>query len=1227
MMNTLAGYATALVMSIFVMLSVLSLTGCSTGLDDVVSTGTPCNGCDDPNADPDPEKKVEKVDHYGCELLSFDWSYKNAASTRSSEYSVELADGGAFCNSAFRYLADIVYTDDSRQKANEEYNNRSSFVGFGYKNTLYVAAGEAATFENAPEITTQNTSNGVVTFLGWEKKTVAVLANTVNDVKSLSIGGKTMTDLCLPEVEFAYTNSTLEKTGEDADYISYNLTIYGDATVDYDGKADTDNFYFVLPIKEAKGGSVTPPVEDDKEIVDYEITNEKLDDNGNYSGDKEIIYSDGSSEIEGTISFSFLYSFEAEGNKTVNVSELSYTKKSASYGKNIRTGENRNFEQLGCTINLIGMKNTVSMVTNRGSRMFSGYWEYPVITMPNGKEIELLHNVAEMTEGSISDNGISGNQLVINMTASGKYGSNSKNLSSTITLVKVDDGGEGGEDDDFQTGAYAKDQRIEGSVIKWTLVRTFNKKADTETSMSIAHRYAMSLDSRKATENRIYNAGTPALNETSKMSSSEGNYSFDFCSYTSTWKYFDFSHTANAEGRRNIVYHDGEFDVPVWDAALSIERNGVTLGTSNISSSSDKETYIDNINYVLFAGSSSVSNGSQEVEYSKSIEQKPDEDVVTYNVQKVKVENGKLYYNEIEIHTINTELNKTVEKSMNLSYSLTAIATADWTAKAGSTGIALTSYAQNYTTAKDYIFGSNRGNNTAKANLQTEYTVTYMGNTYTLSVSGTVNASVNLTSSTSTANTYTFTAKLLADGVEIASDSDTAIETIEEEKPEDVVSYNVEKVGVRGNKLYYNEIENHSVNTELNKSVEKSVNLVYSFGVAACGDWTVMEGEATGLTLNASSFNYTSAKDYVFGSNRGNNTAKANLQTEYTVTYMGNTYTLSVSGTVNASVNLTSSTSTANTYTFTAKLLADGVEIASDSDTAIETIEEEKPEDVVSYNVEKVGVRGNKLYYNEIENHSVNTELNKSVEKSVNLVYSFGVAACGDWTVMEGEATGLTLNASSFNYTSAKNYVFGSNRGDNVATANLQTSYSVSYMGNTYTLTIAGTVTGMVNKAASTATNSNTYVFTGKLLADGVEIASDSDSATEVIEKKEEPVKPEKDYIEALSFDCTVGVTDSGYAGIVIVAHYADGTHVASNGATSTTWGNTLVNGQIGTLETIGNVYSWNGGYVAVPMQDFIYNGYDSPYIGCTPTDNGDGTYTVTSNRGGVSYTFPKRSK
>ena len=937
MMNSLAGYATALVLAIFAMASVLVFNSCETGIDDVTIETEPCPDCPDPNPDPDPDKTVKEVDHYGCELSDFIWSFENAAETRNSEYSVELADGGAFCNSNFKYLADIIYSDGSVQKADEEYANRSAFVGFGYKNTLYVAAGEAATFENAPEITSQNTSNGVVTFLSWEKKTIAVLANTTNEVKSLTIGGKTMTDLCLPEVAYEYLSSELNKISEDDEFTNYELTIYGKAEVSYDATAETKNFHFVLPIKEAKQGGVTPPGPEEPEVVDYDIVNEKVDDNGNYSGDLEELLSDGSTTIVGTISFSYSYSFDAEENKTVKVNELSYTKKSASYGKNIRTGENRSFEQLGCVINLIGMKNTVSMVTNRGSRMFSGFWEYPTITLPNGKEVELLHNVAEMTEGSISDNGISGDQLVINLTATGKYGSKVQDLKSTITLVKVDDGEGGGDGEDFQTGAYAKDQRVEGSVIKWTLVRTFNKKADTETAMSIAHGYSMSLDSRKATQNRVYNAGTPALNEISKSSNMDGNYSFDVYSYASTWVYSDFTHAAKAEGRRNIVYHDGDFDIPVWDAALSIERNGVTLGTQNISSSSDKETYLDLINYALFAGSTSVSAKSQEVEYSKSIDPKPEEDVVTYNVQKVKVENGKLYYNEIEMHSLHTELNKTVEKSIDLVYALTAVATNDWTTTANATGIVLNIYSQNYTTAKDYIFGSNRGDNIAKANLQTEYTVTYMGKSYTLTITGAVQASVNQAASTAAnSNTYVFTARLFADGIEIASDSDNCVETIEKEE-EDVVTYSVEKTGIRDGKLYYNEIERHSVNTELNKTVEKFVNLVYSLRVTAVADWTAEEG-ATGITLNSNQFNYSGAQDYVFASNRGDNKAFVSLQTNYVVSYGGKNHNLTINGTVTGAIDRVSSSSNSNTYSFTARLFADGVEIANDSDECVESI-------------------------------------------------------------------------------------------------------------------------------------------------------------------------------------------------------------------------------------------------------------------------------------------------
>ena len=908
--NTLAGYATAMITSIFVMLSVLVFSGCSTGLDDVVSGGTPCTDCGDNNPDPDPEKTVKEVDHISgdCPVQNIVWSEKNATLTRGEEYTVASADGGAYANVLLKYNATIVYSDGTTQAAAPEYNINAAVVGFGYRDTLYVAADNANLFDETPAQETRETSNGTVTFLDWgEGSKIAFLASSSKSVSSLTIAGVAKTDLCDIVVSYEYEGTNVRTVKEEENYIVKVAAISGIVTVDN----ETRTLTIERPFKVAKeGGSILPPDGDDKEVVDYDVINEKL--NGDsWSGDLSEIWSDGSTTTVGTLSYTRSHSFEAPANKEVKVSELSYTKSSASKAENIRTGEVRNDSQYGCTITLTGMKNTLTMKTNRGTMTFAGYWEYPTIILPNGKEFQPQYCAAEIAENSISDNGISGNRLPINFKANGTYGSESKELSSTLTLVKVESGeGGGGDEDDFIISAYGEDFHEEGDYIKWTLVTVYNDGESRE-PMSIARNAGMNLDSRKATANRTYDASNPGLTEVRRTGDTEYNYSFDNVEYTSTWSYADFSHKVTVSGRENIYYHIDGFDILVWNEKFSVSRVGVELGVNPIKSTETSETYLDLINYSLFNGGSALVTKAQEVEYTKNIETKPDD------------------------------------------------------------------------------------------------------------------------------------------------------------------------------------------------------------------------------------------------------------PTE---------------------------------------------------------------EDVVSYNVEKVGVKDGKLYFNYIESHSVNTELNKVTEGSENLVYSFGVAACGDWTVMEGEPTGLTLTASSFNYTTAKNYIFGSNRGDNVATASLQTSYPVSYMGETYVLTIAGTVTGMVNKTAST-TNSNTYMFTGKLLADGVEIASESDSAVETIEKKEEEKPVEKDYIEAVSFDCTIGVTDSDYAGIVIVAHYADGTHVASNGATSTTWGNTLVNGQIGTLETVGNVYSWNGGYIAILMHEFVYKGADSPYVGCTSTDNGDGTYTVTSNRGGVSYTFPKRSK
>ena len=251
--------------------------------------------------------------------------------------------------------------------------------------------------------------------------------------------------------------------------------------------------------------------------------------------------------------------------------------------------------------------------------------------------------------------------------------------------------------------------------------------------------------------------------------------------------------------------------------------------------------------------------------------------------------------------------------------------------------MSLTTTSHSYTGAKDYTFGSNRGNNTAAAELTTEYTVSFQGKDYPLSISGSVSGSVERTSSTSTHNTYTFTASLLADGVTVATDSGQAVETVEKDEPEeeDKVTTSIEKTGVSNGELHYKVIITHTVNTDQNSEQEYSIPIDASISASAVNDWTITEGEPSGMSLTTSYHSYTGAQTYTFGTNpnRGNNTASAELTTDYTVTHNGKTVTLSVAGTVTASVS-----KNGNTYTFTANIQADGVTIDSDSDTAVETI-------------------------------------------------------------------------------------------------------------------------------------------------------------------------------------------------------------------------------------------------------------------------------------------------
>lgn len=154
-------------------------------------------------------------------------------------------------------------------------------------------------------------------------------------------------------------------------------------------------------------------------------------------------------------------------------------------------------------------------------------------------------------------------------------------------------------------------------------------------------------------------------------------------------------------------------------------------------------------------------------------------DSVTKTITKKEVRDGKLYYTYTETHTEATDQNKTEEGSVDIVASLTATACDPWSTEAESAGLNLTGSAtQEYTTAKEYIFGSNRGDNKANANLTLSYEVTHLEHSETLTVTGKVTGAVAKTANNATSNTYTFTAKLLADDVEVKTATATVVETL-----------------------------------------------------------------------------------------------------------------------------------------------------------------------------------------------------------------------------------------------------------------------------------------------------------------------------------------------------------------------------------------------------------------------------------------------------------------
>lgn len=790
-MNSVAGYAAAMVKNAFAFVCVLvvsvlvsvSFVSCESEVDTLTESCPTCgdNNGNNNNKPENPDNQVKDIDHYGCEYSDITWREENATITRAASYDLAARDGGIFGTQTVTYLAEVSYTNGETKTEKPTYKINYSVAGFGYKGVKFVKSGAMEAFNNAPEVK----KDGDITFLTYGERTIAFRTVAENSVKSVTIAGQEMTDLCNGNSEYSYDRTEVIAQGDSADFNKFVVRVHGIAKVSADNNSEK-GFYVEMAYREAKSGQVVPPTEDEKEPVKYNVVNKNVTSDG-VSGDLEVIYSDGSRENLGKVNISLNKSTFVNEEQTIKVINFDYSKLEPSFGKNIKTGNVRNDEQLGCKIQITEMKNTIIMKTSKAVVTMGGLFEFPVLIDPLGGEHSWNIEGWNLNEAGITDNGGNGNKMVITYKANASYVGVSENLASIVNLVKdetVDPGTP--EQPTVQTGAYAKDARIEGSYIKWTLVRTYNNTNDSETPMSIRHMGKLTVESRKSTAERTYATTTPSMDLISSEPFEDGNYYGTFAQYSSMFVYADFTNEIASQGRTVVNYNDNGYKLSVWNEGLLVEKTGVEKGTSAIAAN----TYLDYINYHLTNGGTEVATGKQEVAFTEeTTPEEPEqpiepEDEVFKKIEKKGIENGKLVYVYTETHSQKPELNVTEEGSVDLVYIFKVAAVADWTAKANETGFALTGSAnQNYSSDKDYIFASNRGNNIATVSLQTAYMVSSHGLSGVLMITGSISGTVALVNSSESANTYSFTGKLFADNVEIASASDNAIETIEKDEP------------------------------------------------------------------------------------------------------------------------------------------------------------------------------------------------------------------------------------------------------------------------------------------------------------------------------------------------------------------------------------------------------------------------------------------------------------
>lgn len=644
------------IFKMFLFVMVMVLVGCS-------KYDGPFDGPDTPNPPkPDPET-LEKVEKVSCTTISSTWDGENVTLKTRSAYDEMYRDGAFWAVSKVDYAAKLIYSEGKVINETKGYSVTNNANAFWGKKTGYIK--DINHLKNvAPATSVLLIEEGQLNFISWKGIwDVAIVVKNTKSVNSLDFEGKTVNDLCTPEMAITYKNVVITDLHRDSlNFHLYEVALVLDA--DIDGGTDKHREVtlgskkFWMP---TDGGEIP---ETDPDIVLYELRKQGFEyltelTSRSYAT-LVAIYTDGTEKEVKTIETTVNNYSKISDKQEYVVPNFSYIESEPRLSKMVKDGSERVSTE-NTDIFLTGYLTNYITGTNYFSCTSEGHFEIPVFTDPLGKKHTMLYKEYEMRDMGIVRGNIKneGNFQILPLTVNVDATFNERlyNLSAEVDLKNPN-----GAIEEKLTGLNVINVRVIDEYIHYDLVRYFPSQNIT-TAMKVLHGAKQSAEERKNTKERNYDFSSAVTDTLSKTAFTDGKHSGRLVKFTKTYHYSDFDNVITNEGRMDIIYSEEGFTALIFAGNLNCDKVGSVLGTEDLGNER-QHIYDDIINYQLNIGSTKAAGSTQGVRYTEDIPV-PEKKLISVEEHKLideKTHVIKITYddNSIEYDTV------TVEKPVTL---------------------------------------------------------------------------------------------------------------------------------------------------------------------------------------------------------------------------------------------------------------------------------------------------------------------------------------------------------------------------------------------------------------------------------------------------------------------------------------------------------------------------------------------------------------------------------